>query len=84
MKKYKPEPDYIMWSVNGYRGATPFLPFEFIEGAISGMDFDAGAPKDTTEIRKSLKQLKEERKKSFYNGVFFGWVPGGLKYREDI
>lgn len=54
-------PDYIMWSVNGFRGRSRYDPELF--------DLYAAQLAINPQIVSAL------RDKPFYNGVFFGWFP---------
>jgi hypothetical protein len=63
-KKYKP--DYIRWSVNGYRGGEFFSPETF-----NNYVQEYG---DAIITKKQEKKFSENR---FFNGVFLGWLNRG-------
>lgn len=62
-KKYKP--DYIRWSVFGYKGSTLYTPEAFTRYGIK---------------KSREEELKDETLKNqgYYSGVFFGWEPKGI------
>lgn len=62
IKKYKP--DYVRWSVKGYRGGEFFSPETFNNYAA---EFG-----DAINSRKGAKE--RFAKETFFNGVFLGWV----------
>lgn len=61
IKKYAP--NYVRWSVKGYRGGELFSPETFNNYAV---EF-GNALKDA----KATKRFKED---TFFNGVFLGWL----------
>lgn len=62
IKKYKP--DYVRWSVKGYRGGEFFSPETFNEYAVDFGD----------ALKNSKGAEKRFKKDTFFNGVFLGWL----------
>lgn len=58
------KPDYILWSVNGFRGGTPYIPEQFFLYATEEKDPDG-------KISDALMRDNG----GFFNGVFFGFFP---------
>lgn len=60
-REYKPKPDYIRWSINGYAGSTFWDPKRF------DLYMTEELPEKTDAKNRDLSGL--------FNGVFFGWNP---------
>ena len=58
------KPDYILWSINGFRGGTPYVPETFFLYSTEDKDPDG-------KIAEALAKVNG----AFFNGVFFGWFP---------
>jgi hypothetical protein len=67
------KPDYITWSVNGYRGQAAFEPEQFE----LYIDYNN---EEETELSESLR----EAEKPFFNGVFFVIRHTNKRYFRDI
>lgn len=66
------QPDYVLWSVNGFRGKRDYEP-ELFSLYMSDLSVDR-------EIIDALEKVK----KPFFNGIFIGMFPGSKKYLRDI
>lgn len=63
-KRYKP--DYIRWSVNGYKGSTYY-------------DVEAFNLYVTNETKQDSRLGKALKEKQFFSGVFFGYDPNLMR-----
>lgn len=62
IKKYKP--DYVRWSVKGYRGGEFFSPETFNMYAVEFGD----------ALKNTKGAVNRFKKETFFNGVFLGWL----------
>ena len=67
------KPDYITWSVNGYRGQGAYEPEQFELYIDNNIE-------EETELQKDLR----EADKPFFNGVFFVIRHTNKRYFRDI
>lgn len=72
----KLDPDYIMWSVNGFRGIQQYDPdvFEFYMEVIS---------KEETYIQDALDTYKKSNT-PYFNGLIIGMNPRTKRFFKDI
>lgn len=70
------KPDYVMWSVNGFRGIQKYDPdiFEFYMEVIS---------KEETYIQDALDAYKKSNT-PYFNGLILGMYPRTKRFFKDI